>query len=188
MGLLQNCWHELRRSITVSFLFKDLRALQIMKAVTEGELPPRLDITPHNNDTWKLMHRCWVHNKRLRPCIRDVVKIMKSWERAHAFSPRAFSSRTSSISRRSDSISRGSTPYTSGPISGYNDSSSDSIPRSSPSEIEEKLTPYTTDGRFNIDRSEETSPSKKVEKSTPSNYLARAYRTIRRNKKRSKRT
>ena len=55
--------------------------MPIIRAVSRGERPPRLDSPPISDDAWKLMHQCWAPDKRYRPGIRDVVKIMKSWKR-----------------------------------------------------------------------------------------------------------
>ena len=64
--------------------FDGLGAMQIIKAVIQGERPPRLDNPPLHDDAWNLMHQCWAQSKRLRPGIRDVVKTMKSWKKTTA--------------------------------------------------------------------------------------------------------
>ena len=83
--------------------FEGLAALPIIKAITRGERPPQLDNPPLNDGAWDLMHRCWAHDKRLRPGIRDVVKIMKSWKR-----PSALSTSTSTFSQSPASTGPGS--------------------------------------------------------------------------------
>lgn len=136
--------------------------MPIIRAVTRGERPPRLDNPPLNDDTWKLMHLCWAHDKRLRPGIRDVVETIESWERL----PAVLSSPKPSISQISDSTPRGralghevvAPSDISTSTSGYNNGSSDDIPQSSPSKKAEGLSLY--------------------------GYLARAYHAIRTNKKR----
>ena len=59
--------------------FDGVGAVPFMRGVSRGERPPRLDYPPLSDDAWKLIHKCWAHDKRLRPGIRDVVKMMKWW-------------------------------------------------------------------------------------------------------------
>jgi hypothetical protein len=143
--------------------FGGLGPLPIIEAVTRGERPPRLDNPPLSDDAWNLVNQCWAQNKRLRPGIRDVVKIMKSWKKPSVLS----SPSISRSSDRSDSISRGralghvvapSTISDSTGAGGFSNRSSDDFPE----------TPN------------------KAEKSIPYNYFANAFRTVRTNKKRGR--
>ena len=53
--------------------------MYIVRAVSKGERPPRLDDPPLSDNAWGLIHQCWAHDKWKRPGIRDVVETMKSW-------------------------------------------------------------------------------------------------------------
>ena len=77
---LQNRRHEFQIYYD-AIPFEGLEALQVMKAVTRGERPPRLNNPPLNDDAWKLVYQCWAHDKRLRPEIGDVVKFLPSFLR-----------------------------------------------------------------------------------------------------------
>ena len=90
----------------------------------------------------------------------------------------------SAISQSSDSVRRGRALGHGDSTSGYNASNSDDIPETSPSKKAEKSTAYTTGSNHSSDNISVASLSTKAVKTTPSNYLARAYRTIRTNKKR----
>ena len=154
-----------------------------MMTVTGGHRPPRLDNPPLDDGAWKLVQQCWAHDKRLRPGMRDVAETMQSWERLSVLS-----SPKPPISQSSDSVPRGDhgkvTPSNISDVdstSGYNASNSDDIPETSPSKRAE--TTYTTGSNNSSDGISVASLSKKAEKTTPSNYLARAYSSMRTNKK-----
>ena len=83
--------------------FEGLGALPIIKAVTRNERPLRLDNPPLHDGAWDLMHQCWAHDRQLRPGIRDVVKIMKSWKK-----PPALTTPTSTFSQSPASAASGS--------------------------------------------------------------------------------
>ncbi len=61
--------------------------MQIVRAVSRRDRPPRLDDPPLSDDAWRLIHQCWAHEKWKRPVIRDIVKIMKSWRIPPGMSP-----------------------------------------------------------------------------------------------------
>jgi hypothetical protein len=52
---------------------------QIMKLVSQGERPPRLDKPPLSDKAWKLIERCWVKEAVRRPAMEEVVEKMMAW-------------------------------------------------------------------------------------------------------------
>ncbi len=78
-----SCSHGMGRSLTehvqINFdivPFADLSEYQIIKRITDGERPGRLE-TPRTGDiTWDLIQHCWAPNPSARPNMEDVVELM----------------------------------------------------------------------------------------------------------------
>ncbi len=56
--------------------FPGLGEYQIIKRVTDGERPLRLETPGMGDDTWDLIQNCWAPNPSVRPNMEDVVEKM----------------------------------------------------------------------------------------------------------------
>ncbi|KAF8338652.1 kinase-like domain-containing protein [Amanita rubescens] len=54
--------------------FAGRHALQIMRILTRGILPPRLDEPPLSDGAWDMIQRCWTRKPSKRPRMKDVVE------------------------------------------------------------------------------------------------------------------
>ncbi|KAF8324830.1 kinase-like domain-containing protein, partial [Amanita rubescens] len=62
--------------------FQGTNEIQIVRLVSRGKRPPRLDKPPLSDKTWKLIKRCWVKEAVRRPAMEDVVEKMMAWRSA----------------------------------------------------------------------------------------------------------
>jgi hypothetical protein len=58
--------------------FSDLGEYQIIKRVTDGERPWRLETPEMGDITWDLIQNCWAPNPSARPNMEDAVEKMTS--------------------------------------------------------------------------------------------------------------
>lgn len=56
-----------------------MKDIQIVKRVSQGERPPRLNKPPLSDEAWKLIHRCWVKEVSKRPMMKDIANRMRAW-------------------------------------------------------------------------------------------------------------
>jgi len=54
--------------------FAGTKAIQIIKSVSRGQRPPRLQVPYLSDEAWKLMQDCWSKEKSTRPAIEDVME------------------------------------------------------------------------------------------------------------------
>ena len=59
--------------------FQGTNEIQIVRLVSRGKRPPRLDEPPLGDKAWKLIKRCWVKEAVKRPAMEDVVEKMMAW-------------------------------------------------------------------------------------------------------------
>lgn len=59
--------------------FEGVHEIQIMKNVSKGKRPPRMDKPPLSDKAWNLIKRCWAKEAVRRPAMEDVVEKMMAW-------------------------------------------------------------------------------------------------------------
>src|SRR6266576_5546025 len=64
--------------------FAGAKAIQIIKSVSRGQRPPRLQVPYLSDEAWKLMQYCWSKDKSTRPAIEDIVERVMSWQTSRA--------------------------------------------------------------------------------------------------------
>ncbi|KAF8335275.1 kinase-like domain-containing protein [Amanita rubescens] len=59
--------------------FQGTKEIQIVRLVSRGKRPPRLDKPPLSDRAWKLIKRCWVKEAVRRPAMEDIVEKIMAW-------------------------------------------------------------------------------------------------------------
>ena len=62
--------------------FEGVHEIQIVKNVSRGKRPPRMDKPPLSDKTWNLIKRCWVKEAVRRPAMEDIIEKMMAWRHA----------------------------------------------------------------------------------------------------------
>ncbi|KAF8351860.1 kinase-like domain-containing protein [Amanita rubescens] len=68
--------------VGLPFVGLDAQRIQIVKLVSRGKRPPRLDKPPLSDRAWKLIKRCWVKEAVRRPAMEDIVEKIMAWRSA----------------------------------------------------------------------------------------------------------
>jgi hypothetical protein len=62
--------------------FQGMNEIQIVKLVSRGKRPPRIDKPPLSDKAWKLIKRCWAKEAARRPAMEDIMERMMTWRSA----------------------------------------------------------------------------------------------------------
>ncbi|KAF8330113.1 kinase-like domain-containing protein [Amanita rubescens] len=62
-----------------SIPFQGMNEIQIVKHVSRGKRPPRLDEPLLSDQAWKLIKRCWAREAARRPAMEDIMEKMMTW-------------------------------------------------------------------------------------------------------------
>ncbi|KAF8734663.1 hypothetical protein AX14_003174 [Amanita brunnescens Koide BX004] len=59
--------------------FQGTNEFQIMRLISRGKRPPRLEKPPLSDRAWKLIKRCWAKEAVRRPAMEDIVEKIMAW-------------------------------------------------------------------------------------------------------------
>ncbi|KAF8335270.1 kinase-like domain-containing protein [Amanita rubescens] len=71
-----------RKTVQIQFdtiPLQGMNEIQIVKHVSRGKRPPRLDKPPLSDRAWKLIKRCWMKEVARRPAMEDIMEKMMTW-------------------------------------------------------------------------------------------------------------
>jgi serine/threonine protein kinase len=71
-----------RKTVQIHFdtiPLQDMNEIQIVRLISRGKRPPRLDKPPLSDKAWKLIKRCWAKEAARRPPMEDIMEKMMTW-------------------------------------------------------------------------------------------------------------